>query len=266
MGDSPTSLLRHGVSDREGATSLGLLDGFELRHDEKLVLLPPSAQRLVAFLALQRRAVQRVYIAGVLWIDSNQDAANASLRTALWRVRLARFRLVEATATHLALSPGIVVDLHDAVAVARRLTRKGATVEDTDLDGLTITGELLPDWYEDWVVLERERFRQMRLHALEALSTELAGEGRYAEAVEAGLAAVAAEPLRESAHRAVIRAHLAEHNRAEALRQYTVFRRLLEEQLGLEPSVEMELLRKQCRAGDGPVTRVGYDMVHEAAQ
>jgi len=219
------------------------------------VRLAPSAQRLVAFLALQRRAVQRIYVAGTLWVDSSQEAANASLRTALWRVRRPHLRLVEASATHLALSSTVIVDLHETAAVAHRVTRQGATVEETDLDELALAGELLPDWYEDWVVLERERFRQMRLHALEALCNELASQGRYGEAVEAGLAAVAAEPLRESAHRAVMRAHLAEQNRGEALRQYAAFERLLREQLGLEPSLEMEKLREQCRAGDGPVTR-----------
>src|SRR4029077_18810447 len=52
----------------------------------------------------------------------------------------------------------------------------------------------------------------------------------------AGLAAVAGEPLRESSHRAVIRAHLADGNVAEAVRQYRLCRRLLNDHLGLEPS------------------------------
>lgn len=257
MADTATSLLRHRASVSSGAlTSLGLLSGFELRHDELPVRLPLSAQRLIAFLALQRRAVQRVYVAGTLWIDSSQEAANASLRTALWRARRPRFRLVDATPTHLALSASVLVDLHEASAVAHRVMRECATAQAADLEELALAGELLPDWYEDWVVLERERFRQVRLHALEALCDELAVQGRYAEAVEAGLAAIAAEPLRESAHRAVVRAHLAEQNRGEALRQYELFRRLLAEQLGLEPSAEMERLRDQCRSGDGSVTRI----------
>ena len=57
-----------------------------------------------------------------------------------------------------------------------------------------------------------------------------------------GLAAVAGEPLRESAHRALITAYLAEGNRSEALRQYRFFRHLLADELGLEPSPLMESL------------------------
>jgi DNA-binding SARP family transcriptional activator len=98
------------------------------------------------------------------------------------------------------------------------------------------------DWYDDWVILARERFRQARLHALEALCLSLASSGRYAEAAEAGLAAVAGEPLRESAHRALIQAHLAQGNPGEAIRQYRLCRRLLHEQLGLEPSPQLDEL------------------------
>jgi DNA-binding SARP family transcriptional activator len=69
------------------------------------------------------------------------------------------------------------------------------------------------------VLVERERFRQLRLHALEALCRRLTGDGLHAEAVDAGIAAIAAEPLRESAHRALMSAHVAEGNRGEAMRQ-----------------------------------------------
>jgi DNA-binding SARP family transcriptional activator len=97
-------------------------------------------------------------------------------------------------------------------------------------------GDLLLGWYEDWVLVERERLRQLRLHALEALSGLLLAVGDLPTAVEAALAAVAIEPLRESAHRAVIQAHLAEGNRVEALRQYASLRQLLRDEVGVEPS------------------------------
>jgi hypothetical protein len=96
--------------------------------------------------------------------------------------------------------------------------------------------DLLVGWYEDWVLLERERLRQLRLHALEMLSGKLLAAGDASAAVEAGLATVAVEPLRESAHRAVIHAYLAEGNRAEALRQLARLRHLLRGELGVEPS------------------------------
>jgi len=108
--------------------------------------------------------------------------------------------------------------------------------------------DLLPDWYEEWAVLERERFRQVRLHVLERMCERLTDAGLHALAVLAGLAAVEAEPLRESAHRVVMRAYAAEGNAGEAIRQYRSCRDLLARELGVEPSPQMErLLLDLCR-------------------
>ena len=86
------------------------------------------------------------------------------------------------------------------------------------------------------MILERERFRQLRIDALETLCSELSAAGHYADATEAGLAAVVAEPLREQAHRVLIAAHLAAGNPGEALRQYRILRELLARELGVAPS------------------------------
>jgi DNA-binding SARP family transcriptional activator len=240
-----------------GVTQVALLRSFELRHRSKPVALPPAAQRLVGLLAIERCALRRVFVAGTLWTDYSEAAANANLRTALWRLKQLPCSIVEATPTHLSLARCVEVDLHRAAEIAHRLADGAEDSIDDDGDAIVQAGDVLPDWYDDWVVIERERFRQARLHALEALCGALARRGRYDSAIDAGLAAVAGEPLRESAHRAVILVHLAEGNRGEALRQYEFFRRLLREQLGLTPSPAIERLRARCVAGDGAVTAVG---------
>jgi DNA-binding SARP family transcriptional activator len=111
-----------------------------------------------------------------------------------------------------------------------------------------LEGELLPDWYDDWVALERERFRELRIHAFEALSARLVSAERFGEAMDIALAAVRCEPLRESTHRAVISVHLAEGNRAAALDEYRHFRDRTKFELGLAPSARMEALVRQIRA------------------
>ena len=111
-----------------------------------------------------------------------------------------------------------------------------------DLDWTPLAAELLPDWYDEWVLIERERYRQVGLHALESLCRAADRETPFGRALETGLAAVAGEPLRESAHRALIKAHLAEGNVSEAIRQYRVYRELLRDQLSLDPSPAMEAL------------------------
>ena len=98
------------------------------------------------------------------------------------------------------------------------------------------------DWDDEWLIADRERIRQMRLNALELLSERLAAEGRYGPAVEAALMAIADDPLRESARRTLIRAHLAQGNIHDALGQYATYRDILRDDLGLDPSPQMEAL------------------------
>jgi DNA-binding SARP family transcriptional activator len=87
--------------------------------------------------------------------------------------------------------------------------------------------------------MERERVRQRLLHALDALSRQLVVRQRCAEAVEAAMMAVSAEPLRESAQRMLIEAHLAEGNWVEARRSFEVYRDLLYRELGVEPDPQL---------------------------
>lgn len=89
------------------------------------------------------------------------------------------------------------------------------------------------------MLLQAEAWRQFRLHALEALSARLSGEDCHARAVSAALTAVAADPLRESARSVLIRAHLAESNRSEALREFETYRQLLRRALGVEPTARL---------------------------
>ena len=97
-------------------------------------------------------------------------------------------------------------------------------------------------WYDDWVLSEAEDWRQLRLHALEALADRLTAMGRWGEAADAAGAAVRAEPLRESANAALIRVHLAEGNQSEAVRQFDRYRALLDAELGLEPTPRLRRL------------------------
>jgi DNA-binding SARP family transcriptional activator len=134
----------------------------------------------------------------------------------------------------------VVTDIQELIAATDRIAHSSWVPEDADLAEVSRSDELLPGWYEEWVLIERERLRQLRIHALEALGERLIATRKFGRAVEAGLAAVAAEPLRESAHRILIRADLAEGNQAEALRHYWMYRRLLWDELGLRPTSQIE--------------------------
>jgi DNA-binding SARP family transcriptional activator len=221
---------------------LSLLNSFALSCDGRDIALPRSAQRLIAFLALHERGQARLNVACALWLDTPDERAFANLRSALWRANHGGRIIVESVGGLLRLSPQIVVDVSQERQTALRLINPAPGDDPAMLAMDLLEAELLADWYEDWVLVERERFRQLRLHALEAACQTLTVQCRYAEALRVGLAAVAAEPLRESAHRAVIRAHLAEGNRSEALRQYRLCRYLIEASLGSRPSRSLEQL------------------------
>jgi DNA-binding SARP family transcriptional activator len=224
-----------------GSVELRLMNGFELRQGGYTIPFPMSVQRLLAFLAFQERPVQRVYVAGKLWLDASEERAYASLRSALWRANQPGVPLVVSVNSQLALDSDVRVDLHEAVTHASRLI-DGSAGDDVSFAGFLLTGELLPDWYDDWLLIEREKYRQLRLHALEALAIRLIALARYGEAAETALAAIAGEPLRESAHRVLIRVHLAEGNPSEALRHYALFREQFLAKLDLSPSPQLDEL------------------------
>ena len=225
---------------------LTLLNAFELRCEGRLVPLPQAAQRLLAFLALRDRPVLRTHVAGTLWLESSQDHAFGSLRSALWRARRSGHEVIEATPTQLRLASSVAVDVRETIAWAR-----GVLEGSTEPGHFGRVGDLLPDWYDDWVLFERERLRELRVRALECLCAKLTDAGKFHQAVEAGLAAVEDEPLRESAHRSLITVHLAEGNQAEAIRRYWLYRGLLQDQLGIEPSPRMEELVRGLRIRTG---------------
>ena len=217
-----------------------LLDGFQLWRAGQVVPVPMTVQRVLAFLALHDRMLPRSEVAGALWLDASEERATASLRSALWRLRRPGDALVEASPNHLQLAAGVRVDYREAVGQARALLDEASGEVVLEHSAGWLSQELLPGWWEDWVLAERERFRQLRLHALEARCRRLARAGRFAQAVQSGLAAVALEPLRESAHQLLISVHLAEGNRIEAIRQYRRYQRLLREELALEPSPQVQ--------------------------
>lgn len=137
----------------------------------------------------------------------------------------------------LALRPDVLVDVHLMDQWASLLIGGTATAADLAISpSWADVLDLLPGCYDDWVLLERERLRQRMLHALEELSRRLVGAGRYAEAVEAAIVAIGAEPLRESAQRVLIEAHVAEGNLSEARRIWREYRDLVHRELGVDPS------------------------------
>ncbi len=204
--------------------------------------LPGGSQRLLAFLALRERSVTRKAAAGILWPEASEEHAHASLRSAISRLSAIAHEAIVVSPDDIRLAGAVLVDIREARALAHRLVDPGDTGQQDDLTDRAIAAlsqELLPDWYDEWAVAEAEDWRQLRLHALDTLAERLTAAGRYADATSAALAAVKAEPLRETAHAALIRVYLAEGNRAEALAAFEHYRAMLHAELGLDPTPQL---------------------------
>lgn len=231
-----------GAATDERLIRLRLLDAFRLDVGGIPFHLPLGTQRLVAFLALRPHPLGRSFVAGTLWPEVPEERASANLRSALWRLRGFRLAVIESRHGTVALGQAVEVDLHEAVRRAARWEAGRMSEADIAAGTAALEGELLPDWDDDFVTAERERFRQVRLHGLEAMSERMIERGHIGDALLAALAAVLADPLRESAHRALINVHLADGNVAEAVRQLRRCERLLSEELGVAPSARLMAL------------------------
>jgi DNA-binding SARP family transcriptional activator len=217
-----------------------LLGGFRLESGGQALTLRPGSQRLVALLATLG-PMSRAAAARLMWPDAGEPQAHSRMRTALWRLG-SEVPVVELSEQRLMIVPDMTVDLVTRVAAAVRLI-EGRPRGRRDAELLVNSvGELLPGWYDEWVLVEREQFQQLRLRALETLAELDCECGRYATAVDAALAAMRLEPLRESAHYTLIRAYLGEQNLVEAARHYRTLRCLLDSELGIEPATRVTAL------------------------
>jgi len=227
---------------------LTLLGGFAFSVGGEVVPgISAGSQRLLACLALRGRQLTRAQVAGTLWPESTDERAGNSLRSTIARLDGSVRQAVRATARTVGLSEEVVVDVHRAYALAHRLIDRDAAPGETDIGGddvSALSADLLPGWYEDWALIAAADWRQLRLGALEALAAGLTAADRLSDAGAAALAAVRADPLRESARAALIKVHIAKGNKAEAVGEFEGYRELLHAELGLEPTSRLsQLLR-----------------------
>jgi DNA-binding SARP family transcriptional activator len=192
-----------------------------------MMKLSLPARRVIAFLGLSGGQTARQALVDALWPDLAEEAGRANLRRSLWQVPRGWITSIGDT-----LILEAECDLTPARAAAARAIEGGpVTFDEIDI----LSNDILPSWHDEWLLPVQDEFRALRVQALEAGCRTLLAHGNIPLAVQAGAAAVAADPLRESASEALIEAHLAQHNRHQALRCYEALKTRLNEDLGVAP-------------------------------
>lgn len=222
-----------------------LFGGFNLESDgHPLPTIPSLAARsLLAYLLTYRqRSHTRTLLVGLFWPDLPEATARRRLSHALWEIRRTLGSLSadqpclltghESVRFNLALPHWIdVAEFEQALAVPAESLRPDAGQSAVTL----YRGDFLAGFYEDWVLLERERLRDQYLAALSQLVERSKGQGRYETALGYAAQLARYDPLREEAHREVMRLYFLLNRPREALQQYLLCRDLLLEELGSEP-------------------------------
>ncbi len=208
-----------------------VLGRFSISPEDRLTA---ASRRALAYLATKGPVVQRTLMSMELWPAMLETRSRANLRRAIWQLPSG---WVSSSGWDVRLEAE--TDYGEARQVAGRALR-GASLDAVELD--LLTHDLLPGWYDDWLHPEQDGFHLERIQSLEAACRHSAALNQYTLATRAGLAAVCAEPLRQSAVIALIEAHVAEGNRYEAVRRYQQYCVLLRAELGLEPSAELTAL------------------------
>lgn len=220
-----------------------LLGGFEIKSDGEPVDLPSRpAQSLFAYLILNAgSAHRREKLAGMFWPASTEERARASLRHELWRIRkaigAAKDSLVSDDLT-VRVDPSFQFELD--VRALNGLTDSSGI--DELIPGLShYRGELLPGFYEDWVVLEREHLQLIFEKHLGHLLDLLEAEKRWAEMVDWAERWIALGQNPDAAYRALMIAYGGLGDRAKVIATYDRCVQALHA-LGLEPSSDLRAM------------------------
>lgn len=233
----PTSTGRDATrSDQEVAVRvLGhfgvVLDGH--RHE-----LTHSEARLLALVCLRGGDIGREWLAGRLWGDVSTSTAMRRLRSTMSRLHHSMPGVLRRGRDDIGLSGAVRVDLHDARDRARRLLDADSDPEPLVWSPEPFLEDVLVDWYDEWIEAERSEFHNLRVHALEAIATHLLEAGQFAGAIELCLVVLRTEPFRETTHALIVRSHLAEGNRTEAVAHARGYDALVRSELGLEPDID----------------------------
>ena len=219
------------------------------RDGEPINIIRRKSRALVYYLAARDKPLTRDHLIAFFWPDLERAAAQQTLRTTLHGLRRELGDALVVDEDTLALAPDTDVDTHlfqsrlSSPITNLQLPTPNLQLLTSTLDlyrGEFLSGFTLPDTpqFDDWVSVERERYRRLAIRGLAALSRAHEAKGDLAAALDAIDRALASDPLQEDLQRAALRLHYLSGDRAGAIRRYEALRKLLDEEMGVPPMAE----------------------------
>ena len=241
---------------------ISTLGKLEIRRNGRTVEGFPTrkVEALLAYLACTGRSHPREHIAELLWDDRSQSQSLTNLRATLSRLneQLAPFLLITCKAVAIHPEANVWVDAVElsTTLVSHKPPLSTRAVHDLERALTLYKGDFLAGFYisesqgfEDWLLVERER---LRVGVMQALG-HLIGFHVERASFDAGIAhatrLLELDPLREDAHRQMMLLRACSSQRSAALAQYDICRRVLADELGVEPEVATTTLYRQIQSG-----------------
>ena len=231
--------------------SISLLGGFGLRYHEKEIttLRTERLVSLLSYLLLNaEKPITRKQLAFTFWAETSEEQSRTNLRNLFHHLRKAFPEISLYLTTEgqtLRWKTDIAFEL-DVTQFRSALAKAKATREDTVRieylrEAINLyRGELLPGYYEDWLLTQREELHQAFLNALEQLAALLEDAHQYEEAIEVVDRSIRSEPLNESTYILAMRLHALNNDRAGALQTYHAYVTVMRRELDMEPSEEIK--------------------------
>ncbi|HNS50706.1 MAG TPA: AAA family ATPase [Anaerolineae bacterium] len=229
------------------------LGGLTLAWDDRP--LPPipgtTARSLFAYLAMHHgRPHTRALLAGTFWPELPDASARRRLSQALWQIRraLEPYPALQAEGDTVQIDPGLQMwldaDEFECLAAGTEAGGQAPGIERLQQAVDLYEGDLLAGYYDDWVLAERERLRDLLLEALERLVQAHKLRGEFERALLFARRLAADDPWREEAHCEVMRLCHGMGRTSEALKQFEICRKALKEEMDAEPSAETAALAR----------------------
>lgn len=223
-----------------GDFQLSLFQSWQLLCGADIVHVAARQQRLITALAINGPR-PRSYLVGLLWPEHSEPRAMESLRVSVHLITRQVPGLLINGGAVLSLSELADVDLHRVRSQIRQLSQVGLNGNAASCLHELRHADLLPGWYDDWVIFEQNRLRHDRLRALLFIAREALLRSDYEIALEASQAALELEPLYERAVGLLIQAERLQGNNASALRVFEKYEAQLKADMGIAPS---EMIRR----------------------